>query len=321
MSDSCPAVSVVIITHNRARRLAGLLETLRWQTIGADRFEVVVVDDASSDGTAELLSAEQTRGALALRVMSRGSPSRAAARNAGWRAARAPVIAYIDDDCIADPDWLAEGVRACSDHAGRIIQGRVDPIPAELSSESPATRTQRIHQAGPYYQTCNIFYPRELIKQLGGFDEQAFTTHGGEDTDLAWRGISRGVHTAFAPEAQAFHAVNRLGLVGRLRFAAHWSESMVVYKRYPELRRAVFTKRIFWKPWHYALARVLVAALLPRRFRLLRPYLVIPYLRSIELRLRHEGGHPAHFFFYPLEDVVETAAMVRASVRHRMLVL
>jgi glycosyltransferase involved in cell wall biosynthesis len=317
-----PDASVVVVTHNRASRLADLLETLRAQTLGHQRFEVVVVDDVSTDETAALLERERARGELQLRVVRRDdAPSRAAARNAGWQAARGSVIAYIDDDCIAAPDWLDQGLRACAEHPGAVVQGRVDPIPAESSNLSPSTRTQRIHQAGPYYQTCNIFYPREMIAELGGFDAEAYVSHGGEDTDLAWRAISNGAPTTFAERARAYHAVNQIGLLGRLRFAGHWSESMLVYKRYPELRDAVFTKRIFWKPWHYALARVVIAMLLPRRLHFVRPYLIIPYLRSLQMRYRHEGGNVAHVLFYPLEDAVEVGAMVRASVRHRMLVL
>jgi hypothetical protein len=96
---------------------------------------------------------------------------------------------------------------------------------------------------------------------------------------------------------------------------------MVVYKRHPELREAVFTKRIFWKPWHYALLRVVLALMLPRRLRFLRPYLVLPYLRSLGLRRRNEGGSTLHALFYPVEDLVEIGTMLRASVEHRMIVL
>jgi GT2 family glycosyltransferase len=231
------------------------------------------------------------------------------------------LIAYIDDDCVAAPGWLEHGLRTAAEHPGAILQGRVDPIPAEVQQSSPGTRTQRIHSAGPYYQTCNIFYPRELIEQLGGFDEDAYRLHGGEDTDLAWRGITAGVATAYAESARAYHAVNHLGLIGRLRFASHWHESMLVYKRYPELREAVFTKRIFWKESHYGLLRLAVAVMLPRRLAIARPYLIRPYLRNIQIRRRAENGSLAHVAFYPIEDAVELIAMVRASIRHRMLVL
>lgn len=321
MLSARPAVSVVVATHNRSARLRGLLDSLRRQSAGHPPFELIVVDDASSDDTPALLERELATGQLSLRVLRRGSGGGpGAARNEGWRAATAPLVAFIDDDCIASERWLEEGLRCCQAHPGAIVQGRVDPIPEESALETPFTRTLRIHAAGPYYQTCNIFYPRELLEQLGGFDE-TFTMPGGEDTDLAWRAITGGTPTAFGETARAYHAVNRIGPLGRLRVAAHWWESMLVYKRYPELRRIVFTKGIFWKPWHYALFRVLVACLLPRRLRFLRPYLTMHYVLSLEARRRHEGGSYAHALFYPVEDIVEIAAMIRASIAWRMLVL
>lgn len=319
--SSSPDISVVLATHNRVVRLAALLESLRAQTIPSDRFEVVVVDDGSSDETSELLAKTVRDCELQIRVFrNEHAEGPAHARNVGWRAAVAPLIAFIDDDCVAVSRWIEAGLEACLANPDGIVQGQVDPVPEERVYLTPLARTIRIHSAGPYYQTCNIFYPRSLLHELGGFD-QSFTMPGGEDTDLAWRAIERGTPTTFAPEAMAYHAVNRIGFRGRLRVAAHWHESMVVYKRHPELRRAVFTKRIFWKPWHYALFRVAVAMALPRRLRFIQPYLVIPYLRSIELRCRNEGGSAAYALFYPVEDIVEVAAMIRASVRYRMVVL
>jgi glycosyltransferase involved in cell wall biosynthesis len=317
-----PLVSVVVVTHNRAGRLAALLRTLERQTLGPERFEVIVVDDASSDETPRLLEDQIRCSALQLRVVRRPPPpGRAAARNAGWSQARADLVAYIDDDCVAAQDWLEQGVRKSQEHAGAVVQGRVDPIPAEESLRSPATRTQRIHQAGPYFQTCNIFYPRRLIERLGGFDADTFALHGGEDSDLAWRAISAGAATVFADQARAYHAVNHLGLIGRLRFAAHWHESMVVYKRHPALRDQVFTKRIFWKTSHYGLTLFLLALVLPRRFSFLTASLMRPYLRSLRWRLHEEHGRPKHALFFVIEDLVEMSSMVRASIRYRMLVL
>src|SRR4051794_33546447 len=96
-------------THNRARRLEAMLASLREQTLGHDAFEVVVVDDASDDEgeTRAALDAAVGRGDLDLRVIHRErSRGPAVARNEGWRAARAPLVAFTDDDCRAAPEWL-----------------------------------------------------------------------------------------------------------------------------------------------------------------------------------------------------------------------
>ena len=90
---------MVVPTRDRAERLRGLLRSLREQSLERERFEVIVVDDSSGDGTPALLRQEADRGALrlvALRNRRRAGP--AAARNRGWRQAKAPLVAFIDDD-------------------------------------------------------------------------------------------------------------------------------------------------------------------------------------------------------------------------------
>ena len=316
------AVSVVVATHNRAARLRRLLDSLAAQTLDRGRFEVVVVDDASHDETPQVLDHADANGPLRLHVIRRErSEGPAAARNDGWRAARAPLIAFTDDDCEAEPRWLAEGVDACRRHPGALVQGRVDPVPAETHLMTPFTRTLRVHGDGPYYQTCNIFYPRELLERLGGFDDEAFSVPGGEDTDLAWRAIDAGAGTAYAPRARAFHAVNRIGALGRLRVAARWTQPLRVYKLHPRARQGVFVHGVFWKPWHYTLLRAALVLVLPRRLRHLRVWLALPYVSSVLLRCHNEGGDVRYALFYPIEDLVEIGAAVRASVRYRMLVI
>jgi glycosyltransferase involved in cell wall biosynthesis len=95
-----PQVSVVVATRDRARRLDALLSSLCSQTLPADDFEVIVVDDGSRDATQEVLARHASAGGLQLSsVRHAESQGAAAARNAGWRRARAPLIAFTDDDC------------------------------------------------------------------------------------------------------------------------------------------------------------------------------------------------------------------------------
>src|SRR4051795_13441021 len=106
-----PRASVVIATHDRPQRLKRALRALREQTLPADQFEVIVVDDGSGPDTQQLLEREQAAGGLQLRVERRspaGGPARA--RNAGWRTAGAPLVAFTDDDCEPGPAWLAAGL-------------------------------------------------------------------------------------------------------------------------------------------------------------------------------------------------------------------
>ena len=124
MDKPPPEVSVVVATRDRAMLLEELLASLRRQTLPADRFEVLVVDDGSGDGTAALLATEERQGTLrTVATGHREAVGPAAARNAGWRAARAPVVAFTDDDCVVSPRWLEEGLAACRAAPGCIVQG------------------------------------------------------------------------------------------------------------------------------------------------------------------------------------------------------
>jgi glycosyltransferase involved in cell wall biosynthesis len=100
-------VSVVVPTYERPERLARLLDGLRRQTLAADAFEVIVVDDGSGLATSELLAREGLRGGLRLRTpRHEHNQGPSAGRNTGWRIAEAPLVAFTDDDCVPTPAWL-----------------------------------------------------------------------------------------------------------------------------------------------------------------------------------------------------------------------
>src|SRR4051794_8910441 len=144
MEGAEPAVSVVVATHNRAERLAGLLASLERQTIGPDGVEVVGVDDGSGDGTQAVLEGAAGAGPYRLktiRMEAAGGP--AAARNAGWRRARGRLIAFTDDDCEATEEWLAE-LLAAAPGEDAIVQGPTSPIPGELNRLGPFSKTRDI---------------------------------------------------------------------------------------------------------------------------------------------------------------------------------
>src|SRR5690349_10446198 len=103
------AISVVVPTRAREQLLARCLTSLLAQDIGAGRFEILVVDDAPSAATRATVMdcAQGAPHGPALRYLpNRGRHGPAAARNRGWRAARAPIVAFTDDDTVPAPDWL-----------------------------------------------------------------------------------------------------------------------------------------------------------------------------------------------------------------------
>jgi glycosyltransferase involved in cell wall biosynthesis len=303
------AVSVVVATRDRAERLAALLESLDAQTF--QDFDLVVVDDGSVDGTGEALA-----GVPSIRHERPLGPS--ASRNAGWRAAESPYVAFIDDDCVASPGWLEALVAAA--HPRAVVQGPVEPMPSERDRLGPFSRSLWVERLGPWFQAANVLYPRALLERLGGFDADAFP-HAGEDCDLAWRAFAEGAEAVWAPDARVQHAVNELGPVGSLRLAVRWSEAVRLVRRHPQLRGEALTYGVFWKGSHYLLFRTLLALALPRLPRLVRLWLAAPYARHLLLRGRHDGGGPLAAPWYALYDLVELAAVARGAVRSRTLVI
>jgi GT2 family glycosyltransferase len=313
-----PQISVVVATHDRPLRLARLLAGLRAQTLAPDRFEVVVVNDGSGPATADVLAAPSEAGALALHtVRHERALGPGAARNTGWRAAQAPLIAFTDDDCVPTARWLEEILLVHRAHPRAVIQGPTQPDPAELPGAGVFSRTVEIRGLGPQYETCNIAYPRETLDALGGFDERFGLRPGGEDTDLAWRAIATGHPTVFAQEAAVHHAVERLGPLGKLRVASRWTETMRIFAEHPQTRK-MLTRGMFWNVWHYLLLRSLLALALPAWAR---RFLIARHLIELRRRAHRDGAGSWAIPYLLVHDLIEFGSVARGAIRYRTPVL
>jgi glycosyltransferase involved in cell wall biosynthesis len=313
---------VVIATRNRARRLEAALASLRAQTLAADRFEVIVVDDGSTDDTPAILAAEIERGVLRLSTVPGAGGGPALARNAGWRLSKAPLIAFTDDDCVAEPGWLEAGLAAWDSDPARFVQGQTTPITTERHLLGPRAYSYEITGLAAEFSTCNMFYPRRLLEQLGGFDAAAFPTVG-EDTNLAWRARAAGAEPVFAKEAANQHAVVQLDVRSALRRCWSWGRAVQLYVLHPELRRQRLLYRVFWNWQHWTAARMVLALALPQSRALwpLKAWLARPWLDDRGRDPVSGAPAPARAAWFALADGVEMAAMLRGSVRHRTLVL
>jgi glycosyltransferase involved in cell wall biosynthesis len=318
--SGAPEVSVVIPTRDRATRLAAALRALHGQTIAPDRFEVVVVDDGSSDETAELLARQAVDGGPELRTIRLTGEGPAAARNAGWRAARSPLVAFTDDDCEPTPTWLEEILGAAEASAGAIVQGVTTPIPRETEMlRRPFSRTRLIDEPNPWFATCNIAYPRELLERLDGFDE-IFPEALGEDTDLGWRALEMGAFTEFAPGAVVHHAVEDLGPAGYMRHALRGADAVYAFRRHPGLRAEILRHGVFRNPSLERLALALAGLLLARGHRAAL-LLTLPYARNLIGRSRSTDAGPALVPYLLAYDLAQAYTSLRGSIRHRRLVL
>jgi GT2 family glycosyltransferase len=315
-------VSVAVSTYQRKDRIARLIDALGRQSLPPSDFEVVVYDDASGDGTPALLSELAGSAPFALRIV-RGEHNRgpASGRNIAWRATRAPVVAFIDDDCVPDPGWLEAGLAGIADSAVGVVVGRVIPAPDQAENLGPYARTLRVDDAR-FFATANCFYRRDLLEVADGFDER-FRRAAGEDTDLGLRVQATGAQTAFAPSALVCHDVRPSQWRAAAREAwLKWVDLALVVRKHPRIRAELLWGRIFWKKEHalllLAIAGVATAWWCPLTLVALVPYLyrrlrTVPLARGWRAVTTLPGAVAL--------DLLELGTMVRSSVRYRCLIL
>ena len=237
---SAVTISVVVATFNRRESLTQLLESLTNQTLSPALFEVVIVSDGSTDGTAELMrELSLSRENLKLLELENRGPG--AARNAGARAARGQYLAFTDDDCLASEDWL-EQLLAVFERTGAVgVQGRTT---TDRLARTPLTHEMEV--LSPWLAampTCNAAYRKDVFDRVGGFDESFPFAHN-EDADLAWRVEEIG-KTVFAPEVHVIHPPRRDRFSKRARWVRFLeSDFLLFYKN-----QAKYKKYISPSPW------------------------------------------------------------------------
>src|SRR5881394_1714601 len=117
MSGETPEISVVLPTYNRSESLRRTLASLERQTFPAAKFEVIVVDDGSTDGTASVAAEFAGRGPMKVEYVRGSHEGPGASRNLGVSRARGGIVAFIEDDVLPEPDWLASAEPCLRDPA------------------------------------------------------------------------------------------------------------------------------------------------------------------------------------------------------------
>lgn len=236
--------TVVVPTYQRPDLLDRCLAALVAQTFAPSAFEIVVVDDAVSEAARLRVEAWARRSAVPIRYLAAESTQGpAAARNAGWRAARGDVVAFTDDDCVPDPRWLAEGT-AVIEAGAEAASGRVVVPLSERPTdyERDAAGLERAD-----FVTANCFVRREALEAAGGFDER-YTAAWREDSDLQFTLLERGCRIERAGRAQVVHPVRPAPWGVSLRQQRKSQFNALLYKKFPERYRRQIRAS---PPWDY----------------------------------------------------------------------
>ena len=213
---TAPDVAVVIVTWNGRRHLDDCLTAVAAQR--GVRLETILVDNASTDGTAEYVRQRYPSVRLVVLPENRGF---AGGNNAGVAAARAPLVAFLNNDTAADPGWLQALVSGLDERGGfALLTSRVvylhDPQIIDSAGDGflraggafkrcHGMRAAEAAEALEVFGVCGAacLMPKAVFDELGGFDEDFFASH--EDVDLSYRARLRGYRVRYMPDAIVRH--------------------------------------------------------------------------------------------------------------------
>ncbi len=237
--------SVIIATRNRADALKRCLQALDRQEESGKPFEVIVVDDGSTDGTET--SAKNNSYKFPLKYIKQEARGPAAARNTGLEKACGDIALFLNDDCLAIPGLLT---RHRVTHPGQYectVLGRIewapeydaDPLLKELVDKHYFPYYQIVDReevSFAYFITGNLSVPLQKVKEAGGFDER-FSEAAFEDIELGYRLDKMGLNMKYDPEALAYHLhdLDFNALFDRQQKVAYWLNAFL--EKHPEAQK------------------------------------------------------------------------------------
>ncbi len=249
--------SVIIATHNRRLALTSCLASLRAQDLPPERFEIIVVDDGSTDGTSDFLR-EVSRDAVLTPVVCPERRGPAAARNRGLAVARGETAIFVDDDTLAPPWFVREHILTHRQHGPLIVDGPAVTIqPGEHAAAPPFARADvrlmaHLDFFGRAFATVNASARLVDLKRCGGFDEgfQAW-----EDVDLGRRLRAAGLARRRNRRAYVLHCRRPATLEAECRVAEERGYyAAVYYRRYGD-RAARWQARLRYLRYDAVLVR------------------------------------------------------------------
>jgi cellulose synthase/poly-beta-1,6-N-acetylglucosamine synthase-like glycosyltransferase len=219
-ASSEPSVSVIVPVRDGESNIGDCIDAILAADYPADRREILIVDNASTDGTAARIRSRPVR------YLHEPNPGVSNARNRGIAESTGEILAFVDADCLVEPQWLTELVRPFEDPEIGAVGGNLEHAPATTPTERQVARMlgnwqQFAFNSNPAYPiTANAAYRREVIDRIGPFDPHMTRA---QDVELGLRFQERsGCRLAFAERATARHR-NRTTQLGFIRQQFGWA--------------------------------------------------------------------------------------------------
>jgi len=206
MDDATPFVSVIIPVLNGERTIRECIVSLLKMDYPVDRREILVVDNGSTDRTAEIVKSFPVR---YLREERRGASH---ARNRGIEASKGEILAFTDADCVVTTGWLQELVLGFDSEKTGVVVGEMVSYPPQTPAERYTAMWKPLRQIRtinypvfPWFSSCNVAFRRNVFNQIGLFDPR-FPAATCEDLDLSWRFFqNKNFELVHRPKSVVFH--------------------------------------------------------------------------------------------------------------------
>lgn len=297
-------ITIVIPAFNEGKNIIECVRSLKAQDFPENDFEIIVVDNNSTDNTLELIKTLN----ITYTVEYKKGP--AAAKNAGIKMATGNIIAFVDGDCVADRNWLKEIVTGFKDVNTGCVAGEImamehenmAPLEKFLIKKGHLSQNQHVEDPFlPFAATANAAYRKEVFNQIGLFDEELFV---GEDADLSWRmQLFTRYKLTYIPDAIIFHPYESSpkGLFRQKR--RHAYGSVMLYKKYKKYQRGE-VKSLRETYWEY-------------RSIIRRTLMLIFYKIQKNLRKNDRGAASVDEHQLLLETAWKVG-LIQGSIRHRV---
>ena len=221
-------MTIVIPTYNRREYLKKALESIAGQTCEHSEFEVLIIDDFSTDGTEDMVKEFSKEADFRISYFKNNKKGQTIARNKGFKLAKGAIVVSTDSDTEADPDWLKGGLGCFKDEAVSAVEGRI------IARGKPEPFYHTLYnEEGGAYQTANMLYRREILERVGYLDETLNQWGNfGSDYDLALRVIEGGGKIVFAKDAIVYHPVYKIGTKDILKNSLKSGAIPYLYKKH-----------------------------------------------------------------------------------------
>lgn len=227
-------ISVIVPAYNAQKTIHQSIEALLAQEYPKEHYEVIIIDDGSSDGTADVVKA------YPVKYLHQRNQGPATARNAGAREAQGEIILFTDSDCVPFANWIAEMVKPFENKEVVAVKGayknKQKSMVARFAQLEFEERFEMLKKAESIdmVDTYSAGYRKDIFLQMGGFDPY-FPVANNEDTELSYRMSKLGYKMIFNPDAIVYH-LNHPSSVRRYTKLKFWRGywRTVVYKRFPD---------------------------------------------------------------------------------------